>query len=333
MMLRPYKTLACSFLAILGLAACGGESRTTLGTDTVASRVDEARARNDGPPIWVMRDADSTLYFYGTVHLLPTDLSWQREDMRNAFNEAGTVFFEVDTGPDGQIEATVLTTELGLRDDGRRLTYELDNYQRNLMEAAATNGNLTIASLDSMRPWLASEFLTFSAAQNAGLSAELSADEALKSRAQRSGKNILYFETMKDQITASADLPDFVQLNLLTETLESFNDLGDDLNAVARQWSVGGTQYLTDELVTPMKARAPEVYNALLRDRNRKWAPQLTRFMEDSGTGFVAVGVSHLLGKDSLLAELREQGYTIERYYAFKGENVIETVDTTIIRQ
>lgn len=328
-----YKSLACSFLAVLGLAACSGENRASLGTDTVASRVGEARARNDGPPIWVMRDADSTLYFYGTVHLLPTDLSWQREDMRNAFNEAGTVFFEVDTGPDGQIEATVLTTELGLRNDGRRLTHELDNYQRNLMEAAATNGNLTIASLDSMRPWLASEFLTFSAAQNSGLSAELSADEALKSRAQRLGKNVLYLETMKDQIAASADLPDFVQLNLLTETLESFNALGDDLNTVARQWSVGGTQYLTDELVTPMKARAPEVYHALLRDRNRKWAPQLTQFMEDSGTGFVAVGISHLLGEDSLLAELREQGYTIERYYAFKGENVIETVDTTIIRQ
>jgi len=280
-----------------------------------------------------MRDADSTLYFYGTVHLLPDDLSWQREDMRNAFNEAGTVFFEVDTGPDGQIEATVLTTELGLRDDGRRLMHELDNYQRVLMEAASTNGNLTIAALDSMRPWLASEFLTFSAAQNAGLSADLSADEALKSRAQRSGKNILFLETMKDQITASANLPDFVQLNLLTETLESFNDLGEDLNKVAEQWSVGGTEYLTDELVTPMKSRAPEVYNALLRDRNRKWAPQLVRFMEDSGTGFVAVGVSHLLGEDSLLAELRKQGYDIERYYAFKGENVIETVDTTIIRQ
>jgi len=332
------KTLSCksllfSFLAVSALTACGGDGGSSLTTDGVRERVNDARARNDGPPIWVMRDVDSTLYFYGTVHLMPDDLSWQREDMRNAFNEAGTVFFEVDTGPDGQIEATVLTTKLGLRDDGRRLTYELDNYQRNLMEAAATNGDLTIAALDSMRPWLASEFLTFAAAQNAGLSADLSADEALKSRAQRSGKNILYLETMEDQITASADLPDFVQLNMQTERVESFNHLGNDLNKVAEQWSVGGTQFLTDELVLPMKARAPEVYNALLRDRNRKWASQIVRFMEDSGTGFVAVGVSHLLGEDSLLAELRKQGYEIERYYAFKGENVIDTVDTTIIRQ
>jgi len=62
------------------------------------------------------------------------------------------------------------------------------------MEAAVNNGDLTIAALEGMQPWLASEYLTFAAAQNAGLSAELSADEALKSRAVREGKNIIYLE-------------------------------------------------------------------------------------------------------------------------------------------
>jgi len=40
------------------------------------------------------------------------------------------------------------------------------------MEAAANNGDLTVAALEGMQPWLASEYLTFAAAQNAGLSAE-----------------------------------------------------------------------------------------------------------------------------------------------------------------
>ena len=88
---------------------------------------------------------------------------------------------------------------------------------------------LTIASLDSMKPWLASEFLSFAAATNAGLSADLSADEALNSRAARSGKNVIYLETMEDQIRASAELPEFVQLSVLTETMEKFNTLGIDM--------------------------------------------------------------------------------------------------------
>jgi uncharacterized protein YbaP (TraB family) len=280
----------------------------------------------------VAKDIDSTLYLFGTVHLLPDDLVWQREDMRQAFDAAGTIFFEVDTGSTGEIEATVLTTRLGLRNDGLRLTDRLDNYQRNLMEAAANNGDLTIAALDGMQPWLASEYLMFAAAQNAGLSADLSADEALKSRAVREGKNVIYLESLETQIRASADLPEDLQLKILTETLEQFNVLGEDATEIAEQWSVGGTDFLTTQIIRPIKARSPLVFNRLLRDRNQAWANTLSRFMEDSGTGFVAVGTAHLLGEDSLLSELREQGFSVQRYHAFKGETVIDTIDATIIR-
>lgn len=314
------------------LVACSPTDGTGTANESVAERVKEARARNDGPAIWVATDFDTTLYLFGTVHLLPDDLVWQREDMRQAFDEAGTVFFEVDTGPRGQVDATVLTTSLGLRNDGLRLSDRLDNYQLNLMEAAANNGNLTIAALDGMQPWLAAEYLTFAAAQNAGLSADLSADEALKSRAAREGKNVIYLEDLETQIRASADLPEYIQIDVLTETLERFNSLGLDATEIADQWSIGGTDYLTEKLIRPMRSRAPEVFNSLLRDRNRAWAMRLSRFMEGSGTGFVAVGTAHLLGEESLLSELREQGYSVQRYYAFKGEPVINTVDAKIER-
>ena len=314
------------------LAGCSASESGLTATDAVSERVDEARTRNDGPAIWVATDFDSTVYLFGTVHLLPDDLVWQREDMRQAFAESGTIFFEVDTGPESQVAGTVLTTSLGLRSDGLRLSDRLDNYQLNLMEAAANNGDLTIAALDGMQPWLATEYLTFAAAQNAGLSAELSADEALKSRAAREGKNVLYLESLETQIRASADLPEYIQIRILTETLERFNALGLDATNIAEQWAIGGTDYLTDQLIRPMKSRSPEVFNSLLRDRNRAWANKIARFMEDSGTGFVAVGTAHLLGEQSLLSELREQGYAVQRYYAFKGENLIETVDAKIER-
>jgi len=326
------KHLAISLLTSLLFIGCAPSSDTQTATDSVSDRVTDARHRNDGPAIWVAKDYDSTLYLFGTVHLLPNDLDWQRDDMRQAFDESGTIFFEVDTGSEGQIEATVLTTSLGLRDDGLRLSDRLDNYQLNLMEAAANNGDLTIAALDSMKPWLAAEYLTFAAAQNAGLSSELSADEALKSRAERTGKNVIYLESLEQQIRASSDLPEYIQVDILTETMEQFNVLGSDAVDIATQWSVGGTNFLTEQLIRPMRARAPEVFNSLLRDRNRAWVSKLSRFMEDSGTGFVAVGTAHLLGEQSLLHELREQGYSVQRYYAFKGEDVIDTVDVKIER-
>jgi len=85
-------------------------------------------------------------------------------------------------------------------------------------------------------------------------------------------------------------------------------------------------------MVMPMKSKSPEFYDALITQRNKKWTQDLTRFMEGSGTGFAAVGASHLLGEDSLVEMLREQGYQGSRYYAFQGEDVINPINPTIER-
>lgn len=310
------------------LSGCG-QAPVTGGT---SQKVAEARARNDGPALWVAKDYDSTVYLFGTVHLLPSDLSWFRDDIKTAFDAAGTVYFEVDTGTQGQIQASVLMQSLGMRADGTRLSDMLDSYQLKLLDAAAHNGKISLAALDSMHPWLASEFLTVAAATNAGLSPDISADEALKSRAQREQKNVIYLETMEDQIRVSSDQADFVQLKILTNTLEEFNVLGEDLKQIVAAWSVGGTDFLAREVVLSLKESSADYYKALLVDRNKKWAKILTRYMEDSGIAFVAVGTGHLLGEDSLINLLRDQGYKVSRYYDFQGENVITPINPTIIR-
>ena len=89
-------------LTALCLASCdqGG---------TVEGKISDARARNDGPAIWYVKDHDSTLYLFGTVHLLSPDFNWIRSDLEAVFRESGTVFFEIDTGPSAQIQASVLT--------------------------------------------------------------------------------------------------------------------------------------------------------------------------------------------------------------------------------
>ncbi|MFB9372750.1 TraB/GumN family protein [Algimonas porphyrae] len=292
-------------------------------TDGAARKVSEARERNDAPAIWRLQDEDSTLYLFGTVHLLPDDLNWQRDDMREAFAASGTVFFEADNEGAAALRAQALATRLGLRTDGRRLTDTLDNYQSNLLEAVANNGALDLAALDAMQPWLAGEFLTLSAAQGEGLSANLSADEALKSRAARSGKNVVYFETPEDQIRQIADLPETVQLELLTNTMERFDDMGPGLRRIAEDWAVGDVAALERDLTTPL-ATAPAGYReAIFLDRHERWADRLDRFMQGSGTGFVAVGTSHLVGDGSLIDALEARGYDVARHLAFLGEDVI----------
>lgn len=314
--IKPALRFVLAGLFSIGLASCGQGG-------TVDGKIADARARNDGPAVWVARDHDSTLYLFGTVHLLSTDIRWQSDELAKIFRESGTVFFEVDTGPEGQIDASVITQKLGFYTDGRRLSNKLDGYQLKLLEAAANNGDISLPVLDSMKPWLAGEFLTLAAAQNAGLSAGISADEALKSRAAMQGKNIVYLDTIENQILRTAKQADFVQMLMLTDALEGFDGLGRDLIRIAQAWSVGRTDFLTREVVVAVNNRSPDIYQALYDNVNRDWVKPLIRFLEDSGTGFVAIGTGHLLGDDSIQELLRAQGYEVERYYAFMGAPVI----------
>ncbi len=311
-----FSALLASTLLLIGGCGQGG---------TVDGKVAAARVRNDGPAIWVVKDHDSELFLFGTVHLLPSDLDWQKKDMTDAFDKSGTVFFEIDTGPAAQLQASILTQQLGFLESGQKLSDKLDGYQIKLLEAAANNGGLPRETLDTMRPWLASEFLTVAAATNAGLSPELSADEALKSRAARLRKNVIYLDTVEHQVRASADQPEFVQKIMLVDSLEGFNGAGRNLSRIAEAWSVGQTDFLTRTTAAALAATSTELYNALLKERNIEWASVFTRFMEGNETGFAAVGTAHLLGDHSVQNLLRDQGYTVSRYYAFQGENVIRS--------
>ena len=294
--------------------------------DSVDERVDAAHARNDGPAVWAVSDHDSTLYLFGTVHLLPMGSSWLRDDLKEIFDKSGTVFFETDSGRAAQIEATVLTHSLGFYSNGMRLSDRFDSYQLRLLEAAALSSDTPLAALENMKPWLASEIITLAAAEQAGLSGEVSADEALKSRAGRYQKNVQYLDTIESQIRASADQPDFVQETIIMDTLEGYNSLGPDLQRTARAWAVGNTHALERNIIEA-KSRSPELYQSLFTDRNLKWSKILTRHLEDSGTSFAAVGVGHMLGEDSLIKYLKEAGYDVKRYLAFQGEPVINVIE------
>ncbi len=317
---------AALFLALCSLSAC---SEVPV-LDGAAAKVEAAKARNDGPAIWRVQDDDSTLYLYGTVHLLPTGLDWQRDDLLDVFSEAGTVFFEADSDGTAGARAQALVTRRGMRMDGLRLSDQLDDYQAKLLEAVSNNGGIPLAQLDALQPWLATELLTLAAAESAGLSADLSPEAALRSRARRQGKNVLFLEQAEDQIAPIADLPVDVQLSVLTDTMERFDDTPAMLTRTANRWAEGDVVSLERELTGAMADAPPAYLDAVLTNRNADWARQLGDWMDGAGTAVAVVGTLHLLGESSLISELEEQGREVNRYLAFMGDDVIKPADVRL---
>jgi len=49
-------------------------------------------------------------------------------------------------------------------------------------------------------------------------------------------------------------------------------------------------------LISDLKAKAPDLYQKLLVDRNVRWAQKMETMLRDSGVQLVAVGAAHLAG-------------------------------------
>ena len=51
------------------------------------------------PPVWVVRDADSELVLFGSVHVLPPGLDWRPPALERAVSSADEVWFELPIDP------------------------------------------------------------------------------------------------------------------------------------------------------------------------------------------------------------------------------------------
>lgn len=275
-----------------------------------AAPADAAPIQGEGPVLWVIKDADSTLYLFGSVHVLRPTTGWASPRVEAAFDSASDIWFEI-SNPDDQAAVMPLIQQHGLSLDtplSSRLTPE-ENVE---LEAAAQAIGASVAQLQPMKPWLAALSLSVAPLVKAGYDPKSGVELVLKARAEAAGKPIHAFETIDKQIGILANLPDDVQMAFLRETLKDYENAVTMLDTMVEAWAKGDVATLDRVMVEEMKAASPALYQALLIDRNTDWANQIQTMLEGSGTAFIAVGAGHLTGDESVQAILQQRGVTVE---------------------
>ena len=290
------------FVAIAGVPA-----------DALAQTTAPAAAapiQGEGPALWVIKDADSTLYLFGSVHVLRPTTGWASPRVEAAFDSASDIWFEI-SNPDDQAAVLPLIQQHGLSPEtplSSRLTPE-ENVE---LEAAAQAMGASAAQLQPMKPWLAALSLSVAPLVKAGYDPKSGVELVLKARAEAAGKPIHGFETIDKQIGILAGLPEDVQMAFLRETLKDYENAVTLLDTMVEAWAKGDVATLDRVMVEEMKAASPALYQALLVDRNTDWANQIQTLLEGSGTAFIAVGAGHLTGDESVQAILQQRGVTVE---------------------
>jgi uncharacterized protein YbaP (TraB family) len=298
---------ACIALVALSACACG----PTAEKQPAASPDAEAPASR--PAMWKTGDEDTTVYFLGTVHVLPPDLKWRTPEIDRALGEAKAIYFETDIEPDLSAMASVVM-EAGMYPVGQTLSDRLKPDDRAALAAAAEKLGMSMIQLDRMRPWLAATTLADLAIAKAGYDPGSGVERKLFPDARAANKDIRKLETVAEQLHAFADLPEAVQIDFLMQGVRELGEESDTLDGMIKAWAAGDIDRLNEIMIEGDLGEMPEVYGGLLVNRNARWVPQLDQLIKsEPGTFLIAVGAAHLIGKDSVLEMLKPFGYVIER--------------------
>jgi len=265
------------------------------------------------PAMWVIKDADSTIYLIGTMHLLKHDTEWNSEKVKKTVHESTELWLEIADLDGGEAAMAPLMMKLGM-DADHPLSSKLNEEQRKKLEKIAGTYGFPVASLELMRPWFAALVLAVGPIMKAGYDPKAGVERMLSAQAKTEGDKIRGFETAEEQLQLLAGLSEADQIAFLTGILEDLEKGLDLVDKLAKAWIDGDTETIRRLSVDDMKKEAPSVYQRLIVQRNIAWSEKIAGMLKGSGVQQIAVGAAHLVGPDSVQAQLAKRGIKVERY-------------------
>lgn len=302
---RP--ALAC--LAPLALVLQGCASQPEPETAAPPPPVERPVAAA-GPGLWQVADDDTTIYLFGTVHALPQDVEWYRGPIESALATSQELVTEIPSGAaqDPGLQQMVMTRAVLPADESLRDMLSDDD--RQTYEIALGKLGMPPASFDRFEPWFAAMTLSVLPLVKAGYSAasgvEMKLEELAPADATRGA-----LETLEWQVELFDTLPTDSQTAFLMVSTQNIDEVVPMMDRMVGEWLDGdadGLAALVNEGLTD-----PVLADALLYDRNERWAEWVANRLDQPGTVFVAVGAGHLAGKQSVQDFLEGRGLAVTR--------------------
>lgn len=134
-------------------------------------------------------------------------------------------------------------------------------------------------------------------------------------RAKKGTRNLIALETMEQQLAAATALPLRLQTELLLETIAAIDTANLEISELVGAWLAGDAQHL-DALFNGNADASPAAkqwMDDLLAKRNIGMAAGVIELLQSTEDHFVLVGAAHLVGENSVIALLEQQGVTATR--------------------
>jgi len=262
-----------------------------------------------GPAMWKVADEDTTIYLFGTVHVLPEGIDWYDDTIDTALMGSDVFVTEIPMDASSEAAMQQLTMTKGMLPAGTTLRSLLTPEQTTVYEAALAKLGAPAAAFDPFKPWLAGLTLSILPLMQQGYTPGAGVEKVLLTKVGDKQQGAL--ETAEFQLGIFDGMPRDAQVSFMMEAAEGMDEVKPMLDRMVAEWAEGDA----DELAAIMNEGMtdPAVAEALLYSRNANWADWIDARMDAPGTVFIAVGAGHLAGAKSVQDYLAEKGITVSR--------------------
>lgn len=278
------------------------------------------------PAIWRLRDDDTTIYLFGTVHALPPELKWRSAALNSIIADVDELVLETveDKNAPTEYMNDQLVEAMLAGIDRKPLLDRVDPINRSTLEQLVAQLDVSMDFLDLLPTWMVSFELFYSGADEEGVSPDHGVETVLEDVFAKLKKPVSGIEDAKAvdaALNALSEQQQLIALNqMLTDIRTAPNSsllpdapieehrFADDI-----AWSKGDLTYVS--VGTDPQSMGQDYYDALLVNRNAAWTTWLTQRLDRPGKLLLAVGAAHLAGPDSVQVMLEKKGFTVERLH------------------
>ncbi|GAA4036540.1 TraB/GumN family protein [Sphingomonas rosea] len=287
---------------VKGLAALG-----LLSAGAVEARVPAPR-----PALWKVSDRDTTIYLFGTIHLLPRNYPWRSAALEKAADQSQGLIVETIVDEKNPQSFAADFNKLAISPGLPRLIDRVSADKRPAMAAMLAKAGPMAAGMDRLETWAAAMMLLGPQFNSAGLNQADGVETVLKQKFAAAGKPIGQLETNAEQLGFFDVLPEAAQRNLLEGALERPEEVRKQFDGMLAAWSRGDVKAIAATFNSEM-SESPMLTEMLLKRRNENWSRWIQQRMAQPGTVMIAVGAGHLAGPYSVQTMLQKRGLKVTR--------------------
>lgn len=277
--------------------------------DNHAATETAAAPAGKGPALWKVADADTTIYLFGTVHVLPEGIQWYDDTIATALTGSDMIVTEIPMDPASEAAMGQLAQSRGTLPPGTTLRSLLTPEQKATYEAALAKLGAPPEAFDQFKPWMTGLTMSLIPLMQQGYTPGAGVEKVLLSKVGDKPQGAL--ETAEFQLGIFDGMDQAAQITFMMEAIEGMDKTAPMLNRMVAEWAEGDA----DELAAIMNEGMtdPAVADALLYSRNANWAEWIDARLDQPGSVFIAVGAGHLAGAQSVQDYLAQKGITVSR--------------------